>query len=168
MRPRRHKFAEFALALVGLSLLAMIGAHSAARGQAADAESVVARLPRAFVGEFRWDNDRAIQTVAIRFETVRRLDDAHVEATGCGVYDADGTVTAIAVKMQVTLPGLAVEIRESAPDRAAFVTDGSHRGSLSGDLRSIDARWTTTSTGQQGHLRLQAAPAARCAPASST
>ncbi len=168
MRPRRHKFAEFAPALVGLSLLAAIGAHSAACGQATDAESVIARLPRAFVGEFRWDNDRATQTVAIRFETVRRLDAAHVEATGCGVYDADGKVTAIDVKMHVTVPDLAVEIWESAPDRAAFVTDGSHRGSLSGDLRSIDARWTTASSGQQGRLRLWAAPAARCAPASST
>jgi len=161
MRSRWQGFA------VGLALLAMIAAH-AARGEAPDAESVIADLPRAFVGDFRWDDDRAIQTVAIRFDTVRRLDAAHVEATGCGVYETEGRSTAINVRMQVTLPGLAVEIWEAAPDQPAFVTDGSHRGSLSGDLRGIEARWTTTATGQQGRLRLEAAPAGRCAPASAT
>ena len=87
------------------------------------------------------------------------------EALGCGNYDAAGTVTSIDVKMQITLPGLRVEIWESAPDRASFVTDGSHRGSLSQDLGAIDAQWTTQSTGQHGRLRLRAAPAAQCAPA---
>jgi hypothetical protein len=163
MRSRRQGFA-----IVGLALLAMIGAQISARGQAPDAASVVADLPRAFVGEFRWDGDRAIQTLAIRFNTVRRLDAGHVGATGCGVYETEGRSTAIDVRMQVSLPGLAVEIWERAPDQPAFVTDGSHRGSLSGDLHSIEARWTTTATGQQGELRLQAAPAARCAPASAT
>ena len=109
--------------------------------------------------------NRVIQNVAIRLKTVRRVDAEHAEALGCGNYDAAGTVTSIDVKMQITLPGLRVEIWESAPDRASFVTDGSHRGSLSQDLGAIDAQWTTQSTGQHGRLRLRAAPAAQCAPA---
>ena len=99
---------------------------------------------------------------------MRRLDAGHVEARGCGNYDVSGHVTAIAVRMVVTLAGLEVEIFESDPDRADFVTDGSHRGNLGADLRTIEAEWTTASTGARGHLRLEAAPAARCAPTSTS
>jgi hypothetical protein len=163
-RRGRLRYAAF-----GLSLLTMICALSlAASAQPADIEAVIAELPKGFVGEFKWDDDGAIQNVAIRFKTVRRLDAEHAEALGCGNYNAGGTTTAIDVKMQVTLSGLRVEIWESAPDRASFVTDGSHRGSLSVDLREIDADWTTASTGQHGRLRLRAAPAAQCAPAEAT
>lgn len=70
--------------------------------------------------------------------------------------------------MRITLPGLEIEIWESAPDRATFVVDGSHRGRLSRDLGAIDAEWTALSSGQHGHLRLRAAPAAQCAPADAT
>jgi hypothetical protein len=158
---------KLALALLAMSLL-VCGVPRAGVGQTLDADAVVANLPRAFVGEFRWNIDSVTQNVAIRFDTVQRLDAQHVEAVGCGTYEAAGTVTAIGVKMQITLPGLDVEIRESAPDQPTFVTDGSHRGALSTDLRAIDAQWTTASSGQQGRLRLQAAPAARCAPSRST
>jgi hypothetical protein len=165
----RFRGCGLALAVVIASALVPIGGLSlAALGQTPDIDSVIENLPRGFVGEFSWDNDRAIQNVAVRFNTVRRLDAEHAEALGCGNYNAGGTVAAIDVKMQVTLSGLRVEIWESAPDRASFVTDGSHRGSLSVDLREIDADWTTASTGQHGRLRLRAAPAAQCAPAEAT
>jgi hypothetical protein len=166
MRFRRggSAFAVF----IASALMAFGGLSLAAMGQAPDIDSVITNLPRAFVGEFRWDNDRAIQNVVIRFNAVRRLDAEHAEALGCGNYNAGGTIAAIDVKMQVALSGLQVEIWESAPDRASFVTDGSHRGSLSHDLREIDAEWTTASTGQHGRLRLRAAPAVQCAPAEAT
>ena len=164
----RHRVLAFSA--FALLLLAAIGGLSAApTGQtAADIDAVILNLPKGFVGEFQWDNDRVIQHVAIRLKTVRRVDAEHAEALGCGNYDAAGTVTSIDIKMQITLPGLQVEIWESAPDRASFVTDGSHRGSLSPDLGAIDAQWTTQSTGQRGRLRLSAAPGAQCAPANAT
>jgi hypothetical protein len=163
----RHGGSVFAV-FIASAMVAICGLSLAAMGQTPDIDSVIANLPRGFVGDFRWDNDRAIQNVAVRFDTVRRLDAGHAEALGCGNYNAGGTVTAIDVKMQVTLSGLRVEIWESAPDRASFVTDGSHRGSLSVDLREIDADWTTASSGQHGRLRLSAAPFAQCAPAEAT
>ena len=164
MRCRRQS--TFAAVALSLPLLCALSLETS--GQAGDADALVADLPRGFIGEFQWDNDRTIQNVAIRFKTVRRIDAEHAEALGCGNYNAAGTVTAIDVKMQVTLPGLQVEIWESAPDRASFVTDGSHRGRLSRDLGAIDAEWTTQSTGQRGRLHLHAAPDARCAPSDAT
>ena len=159
----RHR--PSAVAQFALSLLLMCGLTLAASGQAGDIDALVASLPRGFVGDFQWDDDRVIQNVAIRFKSVRRLDAEHAEALGCGNYNAAGIVTAIDVRMQVTLSGLQVEIWESAPDQANFTIDGSHRGRLSQDLGAIDAVWTTRSSGQHGRLRLRAAPAAQCTPA---
>src|SRR5262249_25498520 len=131
-------------------------------------DALVADLPRGFVGEFQWDNDRTIQKVAIRFKTVRRIDAEHAEALGCGNYNTAGSVTSIDVKMQVTLPGLQVEIWESAPDTPASVPEGAPPGRLTRDLGAIDAEWTTVSNGQRGRLRLRAAPRAQCAPSDTT
>ena|SRR5580658_683237 len=149
-------------------LVAICSLPFAASGQEGEIDAVIARLPRAFVGDFRWSGDDTVQEIAIRFDSVRRRDAGHAEALGCGNYTAAGGVTAIAVRMLVTLASLKVEIWESDPDRADFVTDGSHVGNLSADLGTIDADWTTASTGARGHLRLQAAPAARCAPTSTS
>jgi hypothetical protein len=158
-----------ARAAVALLLLMLIcGASPTASGQAGDIDALVAKLPRGFIGDFRWDNDGAPQNVAVVFKSVQRLDAEHAEALGCGNYNAAGTVTSIDVKMRITLTGLEVEIWESAPDRATFTTNGSHVGRLSDDLAAIDAEWTTRSNGQRGRLRLRAAPGARCAPADAT
>jgi hypothetical protein len=154
---------QFALALTAICVLSL-----AAPAQTDDINAVVANLPRGFVGDFRWDDGGAIQNVAIRFKSVRRIDAGHAEALGCGNYNTAGVVTSIDVKMQVTLPGLEVEIWESAPDRGGFVTDGSHRGRLTPDLAAIEAEWTTQSSGQRGRLRLRAAPAAQCAASDTT
>ena len=162
---RRHGTSRYARLLMLAAVLALL---PAAIAQGDDIDGLIARLPRAFVGDFRWADGGATQDIAIRFDTVRRLDAGHAEALGCGNYDAAGRVTAIAVRMMVTLAGLQVEIWESDPDRADFVTDGSHRGHLSADLRVIDAEWITASTGARGRLRLEAAPAARCAPTSTS
>jgi hypothetical protein len=147
---------------------ALVQLALAAPAQTGDINALVANLPRGFMGDFRWDDGGAVQNVAIRFKSVRRIDAGHAEALGCGNYNMAGIITAIDVKMQVTLPELEVEIWESTPDRASFVTDGSHRGWLSPDLDAIDAEWTTRSSGQRGRLRLRAAPAAQCAASDAT
>jgi hypothetical protein len=165
MRSRRQPYASVQFVL---ALLTICGLSLAATAQTGDIDALVANLPRGFIGDFRWDDGGAIQNVAIRFKSVRRVDAEHAEALGCGNYNTAGIVAAIDVKMQVTLTGLEVEIWESAPDRASFVTDGSHRGRLSRDLDAIDAEWTTRSSGQRGRLRLRAAPAAQCAPSDAT
>jgi hypothetical protein len=44
----------------------------------------------------------------------------------------------------------------------SFVTDGSHVGTITPDLRTIEATWTTNGSGQRGKLLL----AASCLPTS--
>ena len=109
-----------------------------------------------------------MQNVAIKFESVRVLNDENAEAEGCGSYEVNRQVTMIRVRMLVRLSDLYIEILELSPQgNTDFVTDGSHRGNLSKDLQLIDAQWTTRDSGRSGKLQLRAAPSAICAPASS-
>jgi hypothetical protein len=136
--------------------------------EATEIETLVEKLPRAYLGEFLWDGDKTVQNVIITFESVRALNDQNAEAVGCGAYDVNGRVTKIGVRMFVALTDLAVEILEQSPEgNASFETDGSHRGHLSDDLQQIDAQWTTSASGQHGQLHLRAASSAVCAPATS-
>jgi hypothetical protein len=135
--------------------------------RAAEIDSLTDKLPRAFIGEFIWDGDKAVQNVVITFEAVRALSGQDAEAVGCGSYEVNRLVTKIKVRMLVT-SDLQVEILEQSPQGStSFETEGSHRGNLSKDLQRIDARWTTRATGQRGQLHLRAATSAVCAPAAS-
>ena len=136
--------------------------------RATEIEQLTDKLPRAYLGEFLWEGDKAVQNVVITLESVRALNEQNVEALGCGSYEINRQVTMIRVRMFVRLPDLYVEIMELSPQGStSFETDGSHRGNLSKDLQSIDTQWTTRGSGQRGTLHLRAASSAVCAPASS-
>jgi hypothetical protein len=153
-------FWRVGMAIAAASLLLASAAH------AAEMEDLTQNMPRGFSGEFRWDDGGTIQNVVITFDSIRALNSQNAEAQGCGTYEVGREVTKIKVRMLVRLPDLQVEIFELSPEGSgAFVTDGSHRGRLSKDLQQIDAQWTTTTTGQRGHLAMRALPAAACAPA---
>jgi hypothetical protein len=137
--------------------------------RAGEIEQLTDKLPRAYLGEFLWEGDKAVQNVVIiTLESVRALNEQNVEALGCGSYEINRQVTRIRVRMFVRLPDLYVEIMELSPQGStSFETDGSHRGNLSKDLQSIDTQWTTRGSGQRGSLHLRASSSAVCAPASS-
>ena len=133
---------------------------------AAEIEDLTRNMPRAYLGEFRWDGDNTVQNIVITFDSVQALNGQNAEARGCGTYEVGREVTKIKVRMLVRLSDLQVEIFELSPEgNTAFVTDGSHRGRLSKDLQQIDAQWTTTASGQRGQLQMRALPSATCAPA---
>jgi len=121
-------------------------------------------LPKIFAGEFRWYGDLITQKVEIMINLTKRRDDSQrIEAIGCGRYDAAGRITNIGVRMIIDPGTLDIEIWEFDPHGpASFTTDGSHKGKLADDLRTIDAEWTTRSTGKKGRLRLRAATAFTC------
>jgi len=150
-------------------MLAAAGLLFASSVGAAEMRDLTEKLPRGYFGEFSWEGDRTVQNVVITFDSVRALNGQNAEALGCGTYEVGRQVTRIRVRMFVKLPDLQVEIFELSPEGSgSFETGGSHRGSLSADLQSIDAEWTTTANGQRGRLHLQAASSLTCAPADST
>jgi hypothetical protein len=146
-------------------VIVVVGLFFATALGAKEQDARIDKLPRAYVGEFRWDGDKTAQNVVIRFDLVRALNGESAEATGCGAYEINRQITKIKVRMFVNWSDLRVQILEQSPEgSASFTTDGSHRGNLSGDLQQIDAQWTG-SDGKHGQLHLHAAPAAACAPA---
>ena len=150
------------LAIAAASLLLVSAVHAAEIGDFTE------KLPRAYIGEFLWDGDKTVQNVVITFDQVRARNGQTAEASGCGSYEVGRHVTKIKVRMFVKLPDLKVELFELSPEgNGSFETGGSHRGSLSDDLQSIDAQWTTTASGQRGQLHLHAAASARCEPAAA-
>lgn len=129
------------------------------------AVDVKAALPRNYVGEFRWVDANIPQKVEVRINLVERSGPTRIEAIGCGRYRAADRVTDIGVRFLIDTESLAVEIWEFSPSGAGaptFVTDGSHKGHLSPDLKTIEAEWVTTSDGRRGRLRLAAGPENTC------
>ena len=143
---------------VGVALMSAV--------RAADIKELTEKLPRAYIGEFLWDGDNAVENVVITFDKVQGLNEQNAEALGCGSYEVGRRVTKIAVRMFIRLSDLEVEIFERSPEgNGAFETDGSHRGKLSPDLQQIDAQWTTRASGKHGQLHLHATGSAACEPA---
>jgi hypothetical protein len=149
-----------------LGLMVLVASSLLAVGvRATEMETLASRLPRAYVGEFTWDDQKVAQSVTFTFESARALGDRDGEAVGCGAYENHRNVTTVKIRMFMRLSDLQVEIWEQSPEGATpFETDGSHRGNLSEDLRRIDAQWTTRLTGRHGQLHLHAISTAVCAP----
>jgi len=118
-----------------------------------------------FSGSFQWDGTTQMQRVEMRFVTFKRLDQRHIDARGCGRYEAAGLVTSIRVKMIVDEPTRDVEIWEADPiGPTMFETGGSHNGSLDDDLKGIKAVWMTAITRGTGRLVLRAGGNLTCSP----
>jgi len=141
----------FLILLCGMFL---ISGHAVAL----DADYILDNLPRNWEGTFTWhDESRPVQPVTITITDVSIDPDGNVFALGDGVYDKDQLVD-FSFKWSIDPETLDFEMWESAPKPAeGFVTDGSHVGGISESLDSIEAVWTTTSTGEEGDLLLEPA-----------
>lgn len=119
------------------------------------------RLPRQFTGTFIWENDEDIQRVIINIYDVKSAQGI-ITATGKGTYNAAGVITIIDVKISINTSTGFFEMWESNPDRDnGFITEGSHTGAISPDLRMVQAVWTTSGSGSRGRLELTAADPGR-------
>lgn len=126
---------------------------------AADARSVVDKLPRAWCGVYRWRGDPVIQRFAIAFSTVSvRHKDGRVIAGGKAIITVPGRRYALSVSAVIDPETRRIELREhrAEPDTPDFTTDGAHRGAIGRRWRSIRAVWTQNGTGEQGDLVLHA------------
>jgi hypothetical protein len=158
-----EKLAMFRSARIAACVIAA-SVLGAAPGPAAD--DIETALPCGFAGEFRWIGDSTPQRVEIRINVIKRTGPARVEALGCGRYEVLDRVTDIGVQFLIDPDSFAIEIREFSPSGTGapnFVTDGSHKGRLSRDLKTIETEWVTAFDGQRGRMRLEAGPEIKCA-----
>ena len=132
---------------------------------ALEPSDVQARLCGSFRGTFQWEASPAVQDVSIRLEPATVDGAGAVSAVGKGDYIVNGVrTTSIDVKWLIEAQSLRFEMWELNPVgiSRSFVTDGSHVGTITPDLRTIEATWTTQSSGQRGKLLLVAS----CLPTS--
>lgn len=144
--------------LRSLMLIAIAMQAWAASAAALEAEYVRANLSgKTFEGTFRWDGNPDVQKVSIRLNEVTIDSSGAVAALGKGRYDDAAGSTSIDVKWLIDPQTMRFEMWELNPQGStSFVTDGSHVGAISSDLKSINARWMTRSSGQRGVLSLTA------------
>lgn len=116
---------------------------------------VTRRMPRSWAGEFKWDDSPEIQVVEVQLEDSRIMDSNEVEFWGKGRYITDRVVP-IDFRVRINPETLAVEIWESNPNVAGFVSNGSHRGHIDRELTRIEATWTSNENRHAGTLRLWA------------
>ena len=135
-------------------LLQFIAVYPGISVHAADADTLVRQLPRAYAGTFQWRDSVRLYKVSIRFNDVRVLDNGRVEATGDGVYDAYGEISKVNIRAVIDPDDLFLEIWEYDPASAGDELDGLYRGDLSTDMQSITATWRGFSDKSRGYLKL--------------
>ncbi len=89
--------------------------------------------------------------VSITVSSLSIDSSGHVIAVGVGEYITTQRNTKIDIRFQITPNTLRFEMWNMN-----FITKGSYIGTISEDLKTINAVWTTTSSGQQGELFLRA------------
>lgn len=141
--------------LLVLSFLLFSGC--ATHVMAPDKFSVKDNLPRAYSGTYKWHGGKSVNKISIAIAKVYFDSESNVIAKGTGKYITKMGNTNIDIKIKISPETLRFEMWEMNPEgSSSFVTDGSHVGNISNDLKTIKAIWTTKSSGKQGDLKLKA------------
>ncbi len=143
-----------------LAALALVGGtpkNDAVPAQALSAPDLVAALPRFWHGTFLWQNGAAY-FVEMELVKVNVRADGQLSFNAETVWHPEGTQA----RMSGSIDPRTLEVRiwEIPADDSAddFVSDGQYLGRFSGDLWDLQARWTTSGSGETGSLVLVADP----------
>ena len=150
---RRFSFAPFIVA-AGIALMTATTAVPVERDAG---KTCVSSAANPYVGTYRWRDAPSGDPVRFWFERTETAGDGTLKAFGRGVYQSTQPVN-ISIRATIDLKTRRIEIWESKPDNIAFLTDGSHVGTISADRCRIVAVWTTKGSGQQGDLVLEMKP----------
>ncbi len=148
-------------ALLALAVVAWGAGPVAGQGAAAFAE----KFPRAWCGVFHWRGDPSPQHYAIRFTELAATADGKARARGPALVLGANSTTELTIEAVIDPANLRIEMFERlgqapSPRRAApgFTTDGSHKGTIAADLRSMRTVWTQNRTRARGDMTLDARP----------
>jgi hypothetical protein len=114
------------------------------------------KLPRAYSGTLEWVDNNFVEYTSIDIENVWRdpENENGLIAEGTVTYKNNiKDATKFDVKIEIIPDTLRFEMREKHLEGYA---GGSYVGKISRDLKTINAVWTTESSGRQGKLLLEA------------
>jgi len=114
-------------------------------------------FPRTWEGIFRWHKIFGDQLVDVVIDTLL-IKGPQISAKGKGRFLVGEDTTNIQVEWLIDTNTLFIEMWETAPpdDETGFVTDGSYKGSISNDFKTIFAIWKTNGTDETATLSLKA------------
>jgi hypothetical protein len=113
----------------------------------------VANVPREFKGDFEWRGWKNPYTLVLKIDKIEEKDGV-IRFSGTHFY----TPGDYRMKVEGTIDAKkrSVSIRESDPSKPDSETDGSFEGTISEDLKTLEAVWTTKDTGKMGDLKAKA------------
>ena len=118
------------------------------------------RLPRRWEGEIRLQGDSGGRRIDIEVRELTARSEHVLEFNRVSYqFFAGGEAVAqseAAIRGTITAPGGAVRLDEEGTEAGEVLKAGSFTGQLSGNLQSVEARWTT-GDGQGATLKLHAA-----------
>ncbi len=113
-------------------------------------------IPRVFRGEYAWREGAGTwqvpSKVTLTIETIVEKN-GMIEFSGSDVY-VKGNEYKMKVTGKIDPQWRFLTMKETAASSPSGVTDGSYEGTISRDLQTIEAVWTTTGTGKKGDLYL--------------
>ena len=118
------------------------------------------RLPRRWEGEIYLQGDGSGRRIALELRELTARSEHVLEFNRVSYqFFAGGEAVAqseAAIRGTITAPGGAVRLDEEGTEAGDVLRAGSFTGQLSGNLQSVEARWTT-GDGQGATLKLHAA-----------
>lgn len=114
-------------------------------------------FPRQWEGIFRWHEIFGDQIVDVVIEALL-IKGPQILAKSKGQFLVGEDITYIQVEWLIDTDTLFIQMWETAPldDETGFVPDGSYKGSISNDFKTICAIWRTNGTDETPMLSLKA------------
>ena len=122
-------------------------------------------IPRVFRGEYAWREGAGTwqvpSKVTLTIETIVEKN-GMIEFSGSDVY-VKGNEYKMKVTGKIDPQWRFLTMKETAASSPSGVTDGSYEGTISRDLQTIEAVWTTTAPARKAISRIPSITAASCA-----
>lgn len=150
---RAHRMTHTLFAVGAIVAAGLIAASDASAIGLGDGKACKSSEANPYHGTYRWRGARSAERIRFWFDHTEPAGEGKVRAFGGGIY-LSAPPTRITIRATIDLKSGRIEIWESHPSQPAFLTNGSHVGTISADRCSIRAVWTTANTGKKGDLTL--------------
>lgn len=126
-----------------------------ATGTLAEKKPIAASdIPRRFEGQYKWRKEGRKYSVVLTIDKVKDKKDGTIRFSGSHAYSS-GDYT-MAVDGTIDTDDRSITMHESDPTNPNSEVEGFFEGTISDDLKTIEAVWTTKSSGLKGDLKVKA------------
>ena len=115
--------------------------------------SLFKTLPQTYIGTFQWENSKDIQEVKFTWTDVKKSHSEEFDLIGKSIYTVNKKDYIFKITATVKNNRKNIEIMEF--DDKLSTQGGKYNGTISSDLKRIQAIWRNEKTGQKGFLKVE-------------